>query len=989
VKRSFRLPDGGRIDRRRQLRFTFDGRQMTAFAGDTLASALLANGVHLVGRSFKYHRPRGLVGAGVEEPNALVEIDRGQGRYECNIQATIVEVYEGLNARSQNRWPSLTFDVGAINNLASPLIPAGFYYKTFMWPRAAWKSVYEPRIRRAAGLGRPPVDPDPDRYAVQYDHCEVLIVGAGPAGIAAALAASQGTGRVILCDADAEFGGSLLANPTLIIDDLPAWEWIERSIAKLAACPNVTMLPRTTAFRYGSHNMIGLAERVSDHLEMIGPKTLRQRWRKVRAGKVILATGAHERPIIFNGNDRPGVMLASAGRTYTNRYAVHLGSRAVLVTRTDSGYAAAFDLARRGVSMAILDLRPAAPMTLRKLAEDLGITLIVGAFAIATSGSRRVNSIRFATSSGATHKLPCDLVLMAGGWAPVVHLFSQARGKLVWNDAIEGYVPGETLQAVHCVGACYGDFNVLAALGGGFAAGTEAAEVSPGGVAPRCSEPETHYDMAHVPLDVAAGSAMAFIDYQNDVTAKDIRLAVREGFRSVEHFKRYTTTGMATDQGRTSNLNAMAIAGEELGIPMGQVGITTFRPPYTPVTFGTLAGYNRGETFAPARRTPIHDWAVERGAVFEDVGLWKRARYFPQPGEDMEAAVRRECRITRSAAGIVDSSTLGKIEVVGPDAATFMERMYANALAKLSVGGCRYGLLLRDDGYLFDDGVVGRIATDRFHVTTTTGGAAGVFNHMEDYLQTEWPELDVWLTSATEQWAVIAVQGPLAREILAPLVKAVDLTNQAFPHMSVREGLICGVPMRLFRVSFTGELGFEVNVPASEGLAVWEAIWAEGQKHGATVYGTETIHVLRAEKGYVIVGQESDGTVSLDDLGLDRMIGKAKPDFVGKRSLTRPIFTAQGRKQLVGLLPVGHQVVPDEGAQLVKPVAHGSTRSEGHVTSAYWSEAVGRPIALALLRDGRGRHGQIIHVTTLDGSPTPWRVVEPVFVDPEGLRLNA
>jgi len=985
---AYRLPGKGRVDRSRPIRFSFDGRRMTAFAGDTLASALLANGIHLVGRSFKYHRPRGVLGAGVEEPNALVTIDRGVGRVEPNLQASTIEIYEGLVARSQNRWPSLKFDLGAVNNIISGLIPAGFYYKTFMWPKTGWKAVYEPAIRRAAGLGLPPKDEDPDRYALQYDHCEILIVGAGPAGLAAALAASEGAGRVILCDEGAEVGGSLLTDPATVIDGVDAWLWLEKVSAELAAKPNVTVLTRTTAFCYGSQNMVGLAERVSDHVSAASPGTLRQRWRQVRAGQVILATGAHERPILFDGNDRPGVMLASAARTYLNRYGVRLGHSCVAVTRNDGGYQAAFEMARAGLAATIVDVRTAVSGKLAVEAHKLGIEIIAGARPLRSKGGHRVAAIKVVLANGRLRTLECDLVLMAGGWTPTVHLFSQSRGKLCWDDVVEGYIPDEATQRVRCVGACRGDFFLSSALKDGFAAGKSGASLTSTRSPPVCSAIDADIDVRNGPICIAPGSAMAFVDFQNDVTSKDLRLAVREGFHSVEHFKRYTTTGMATDQGRTSNLNAMAIAGGAMNVPMEKVGMTSFRPPYTPVSFGTLTGNNRGETFAPARLTPTHEWAVAQGAVFENVGLWKRARYFPQNGESMDDAVRRECRVTRSAAGILDASTLGKIEVVGPDAAEFMNRMYVNAWTKLKVGACRYGVLLRDDGFIFDDGVVGRVAEDRFHITTTTGGAASVFNFMEDYLQTEWPGLDVWLTSTTEQWAVISVQGPRARDILMPLVEDIDLSAASFPHMTMREGRIAGIQTRLFRVSFTGELGFEVNVPSSHGQKVWESICEEGRKFGAVVYGTEALHVLRAEKGFIIVGQETDGTVTLDDVGLSWAIGKAKPDFVGKRSLTLRGLAAPDRKQLIGLLPVGHAEVPDEGSQLVGDAAPTPFSSQGHVTSAYWSEALNGPIALGLLRNGRERLGEVVRVTNLNAAPTLWRVSEPVFLDPKGERLN-
>ncbi len=983
-----RLPSGGRIDRGAPLRFTFDGRPYTGVAGDTLASALLAEGVHLMGRSFKYHRPRGVLGAGVEEPNALVEVDRGAGRRDANLPATTVELYDGLRACSQNRWPSLALDVGAVNNAASPLIPAGFYYKTFMWPRRAWAGLYEPTIRRAAGLGRAPDAPDPDRYALRYDHCETLVVGAGPAGLAAALAASEGAGRVILCDEQAEAGGWLLSDPAAQIDGQPAWAWVTAALAELAGRPNVTVLPRTTAFLYAAQNMVGLAERLTDHLAEPGDRP-RQRWRQVRAKEVVLATGAHERPLVFPGNDRPGVMLAGAGRTWLNRYAARPGARAVVVAAHDSGYAAAFDLARAGTAATVLDVRPEPAPDLLARAAELDVEVMAAALPMRTRGDLRVRGVEVRTAAGRVRPVRCDLVLMAGGWTPAVHLFSQSRGRTVWDEAVQAYLPGEAAQAVRCAGACRGAFGLAAALADGFAAGAAAAGASPRRRAPTAG-PER--EDAGAPLTAArtmGDGVMAFVDFQNDVTAKDLKLAVREGFRSVEHIKRYTTTGMATDQGRTSNINAMAVAGAATGRSAGEVGVTTFRAPYTPTTFGTLAGYNRGDLFDPVRTTPVHDWAVAHGAVFEDVALWKRARYFPRPGEDMDAAVRRECRTARETAGVFDASTLGKIEVTGPDAAAFMNLMYVNPWTKLEPGRCRYGVMLREDGFVYDDGVVGRIAPDRFHVTTTTGGAPGVMNLMEDYLQTEFPHLKVWLTSTTEEWAVIAVQGPRARDMLAPLVEEIDLAREAFPHMAMREGRICGVPTRLFRVSFTGELGFEVNVPAAYGRAVWEAVWAQGEAHGAVAYGTEAMHVLRAEKGFIIVGQETDGTVTPDDAGLSWAVGQAKPDFVGKRSLARPDMTAPGRKQLVGLLPLDRLTVPEEGAQVVPGPDPLPYSAEGHVTSAYWSEAAGGPIALALVKDGRARRGETVHVTGARGATVPCTVTEPVFFDPKGERLDA
>jgi sarcosine oxidase subunit alpha len=977
---SFRTAAGGRIDRARPLSFTFDGQHYQGVAGDTLASALLANGVHLVGRSFKYHRPRGIVGAGAEEPNALVGLDRGPGRYAPNLRATQLELYEGLAAESQNRWPSLRRDVAALGDLLAPLIPAGFYYKTFMQPASWWARVYEPRIREAAGLGRPPTGSDPDRYTQRHAHCETLVVGAGPAGIAAALAAAARGERVILCDEQAELGGSLLAETRATIDGKSAADWLAGALASLAASPNVTLLPRTTAFGYFAQNFVALAERVGDHLAAPDPDLPRERLWQVVARDVVLATGAIERPLVFPENDRPGVMLADAARVYATRYGVLPGRRVVVFTAHDDAYGAALDLAAAGAEIAcIVDLRPVVDGVLPQQARAAGMHIVAGATITGTRGRLRVHEAHVGRISPngdvvGVEAVSCDLLLMSGGWTPSVHLHSQARGKLVYAPALQAFVPGETPQACRSIGACAGAFGLQLALGP--ASRVENDPPRGGGFA------------GAAPHDRSPKRARAFVDFQNDVTAKDLTLALGEGFRSIEHVKRYTTNGMATDQGKTSNINALAIVAAASNRAIPEVGLTTFRQPYTPVTFGTLAGASRGEIFDPVRTTPIHGWAESAGAVFEDVGQWKRARFFPRAGEDMHAAVARECRAVREHAGVFDASTLGKIEVVGPDAAEFLERMYVNAWAKLEPGRCRYGILLNEAGFVIDDGVVGRIAPDRFHVTTTTGGAARVLTMMEDYLQTEWPELRVFLTSTTEQWAVIAVQGPRARDILVPLVEDVDLSREAFAHMSLRLGRVGGVPARLFRVSFTGELGYEINVPARHGRAVWERIWAEAQRHDAVAYGTEAMHVLRAEKGFVIVGQETDGTVTPDDLGLTWAIGKAKRDFVGKRSLLRPDLVAKGRKQLVGLLTRDPSVVLEEGAQITAEAAPApGTPALGHVTSAYRSEALGRSIALALVADGRARLGSTLYVPMPDGT-VEVTLASPVFHDPKGSRLD-
>ncbi|MFN3745379.1 MAG: sarcosine oxidase subunit alpha family protein [Hyphomicrobiaceae bacterium] len=996
-----RTNGGGRIDRKAPLSFTFDGRSYQGVAGDTLASALLANGVHLIGRSYKYHRPRGILSAGAEEPNALVTINRGSGRITPNLRATQVELYDGLAAESQNRWPSLAYDFGAVNSLFSPLLAAGFYYKTFMGPRLfgsnrAWREIYEPLIRRAAGLGKAPLQPDPDRYANRFVHCDVLVVGAGPAGLAAALAAAEAGARVILCDEQAELGGALLSEWAVEIDGVPAATWLTEAVRTLASAPRVTLLPRTQAFGYFAQNFIGLAQRLTDHLAEPGREAPRERLWQVRAKEVVLATGAIERPIVFPDNDRPGIMLADAARTYVNRYGVRPGWRAVVLAACTSGYAAALDLKRAGIEVAmVVDPRPDASGAMSDAVRAAGIELELGATVIATGGRQRVTAVQIGrigpegrVTSGSW--VPCDHVAMAGGWTPSVHLFSQSRGKVAWDETAQAFLPaaGAPGQAQRSAGACRGVFGIAAALEDGFAAGAAAVGREARGRTFTVRNDLTAFRGIVGTASRGIRESKAFVDFQHDVTVRDLKLAVREGFRAIEHVKRYTTTGMATDQGKTSNLNALAIVADHLDKPIPAVGLTTFRQPYTPVSFGTIAGTSRGNLFDPVRRTPCDGWAQAAGAVFEDVGAWKRARYFPRGSEDMAAAVARECRTVRSTVGMFDASTLGKIEVVGPDAAAFLDRIYVNSFEKLGVGWCRYGVLLNEAGFIIDDGVIGRLAPDRFHVTTTTGGAARVLHMMEDYAQTEFPDLKVWLTSTTEQWAVIAVQGPRARDVLAPLVDGPELDAVAFPHMSLRTARVCGVEARIFRVSFTGELGFEINVPADFGADVWEAAWREVRKHDGCAYGTETMHVLRAEKGFIIVGQETDGTVTPDDVGLGWAIGRSKRDFVGLRSLSRPDMVRGGRKQLVGLLTADPKVVLEEGAQVTeeaRPPA--GTPALGHVSSAYWSAALGRSIALALVADGRARIGTKLNVP-MPGGDVAVEVVAPVFLDPKGERLH-
>ncbi|MGV2100758.1 sarcosine oxidase subunit alpha [Rhizobium sp. 21-4511-3d] len=991
-----RIAGKGRLTPAKTARFTFDGKSYTALEGDTVASALIANGIHLVGRSFKYHRPRGILSAGAEEPNALIDVARDSARKQPNVRATVQEVFDGMIVKSQNRFPSLAFDIGGVNNLMSPFFAAGFYYKTFMWPKAAWKHIYEPMIRRAAGLGVAPTEADPDHYASRYAHCDVLVAGAGVAGLSAALAAAEAGASVIICDEQPDVGGALRYDSGVKIDGVDGYTWAQQTAAKLRAMDNVQVLTRTTAFGYYNHNFIALAERVTDHMAKPGRDLPRERLWQVRAKRVILANGSIERHMVFANNDRPGIMLASAARMYLNQYGVAVGAKVGVYTAHDSAYEAAFDLKRAGVAIAaIVDCRPQPGAAVLAEARSLGIEVLTGHAVIDTAGKLRVSSMSVVRNGGGSpRKIAIDALLVSAGWTPSVHLFSQSRGKVKFEPETERFLPGTYAQECLSVGACNGTDDLQQTIEESLAAGELMAQASGKQASGKISiSAEQAFQWTGGMIGAAEGagpetSAKAFIDFQHDVCAKDIRLAVREGMHSIEHIKRFTTNGMASDQGKLSNMHGLAIAAEMLGKDIPQVGLTTFRAPYTPVTYGTLIAHSRGELFDPTRKTPLHQWEEAQGAVFEDVGNWKRAWFYPRAGETMHQAVARECKTARDVAGVFDASTLGKIEVVGPDAAQFMNLMYTNAWDTLKPGKCRYGIMTREDGFVYDDGVVGRLSEDRFHVTTTTGGAPRVLNHMEDYLQTEFPHLNVWLTSVTEQWAVIAVQGPKAREIIAPLVEGVDISNEAFPHMSVAECKVMGVPARLFRVSFTGEAGFEINVPADYGQAVLEAVWANAEPLGACAYGTETMHVLRAEKGYIIVGQDTDGTVTPDDAGLSWAVSKKKSDFVGIRGLKRIDLTKEGRKQLVGLVTKDPKVVLEEGAQVVaNPNEPKPMTMLGHVTSSYWSENCGRSIAFALVAGGRARMGETLYIPMPDKTIAV-EVTDMVFFDKEGGRIN-
>lgn len=973
---SARLPKGGRIDRNRPISFQYDGETRQGFAGDTLASALMANGVTRVGRSFKRHRPRGLLSLGFEEPNALVNLGQG-GMAAPNRIATEVPLAPGLDARSARGWPSSRFDIGAVLDLMPAAVAAGFYYKTFMGPglpgaRDAWNRLWEPMIRRMAGEGDLPSGPDPDAYLHRNIHVDVAIVGAGLAGLAAARAAMVAGLRVAIFERDFLVGGRGLSAPDeATVEGQPAADWAASVWRRLSASKRA--VARTGATAFGLYDAGFLAA-----FEAPAPGAAPGNgdggviWH-VRAKRVVLAAGALERPMVFPGNDRPGVMLAGAVEAAVRRYAIRPGQRAIVYSN-------------HGDDGAELALREAGADVVERVGEGetivgiLGRTGVLGARIAPLMGSG-------APDMAAARAVPADLIVTSGGWSPALalHLIQGGRQRWSADDGCFVAAPGGQTD-MRIAGAAAAEFSATAAVAGGHAAGVWAAGgrevVSTPSVANGARAP-VGQGLPLAPVQERL-RRQAFIDMQHDVTLADIDLAAREGFRSIEHAKRYTTSGMGTDQGRTAQLATAAALADATGRTVDQVGMSGLRPPVSPIPFGALGGRRKGSLFHPVRTTPMHARHVARKAVFEDVGDWKRARFYPRAGQDMGAAVAAECAAVRDDVGVLDVSTLGKIDVAGPDAAMFLNRVYTNRMDNLSVGACRYGLMLKDDGMVFDDGVVARIGPAQFHLTTTSGGAGNVLDWLEDLRQTEWPDLKVRLASVTEQWAGVAIAGPSARRVAAALAGDVDLASDAFPHMTWRPAEIGGVAGRIFRVSFSGELGYELNVPWRHGQALWDAAVAAG----AAPYGTEAMHVLRAEKGFIVVGHETDGTVTPMDLGMGWIVSKKKPDFIGKRGLQRPALMASGRKQLVGLTPEDPSVVLDEGAQLI---ANGAPRPPepmlGHVTSSYWSAELGRGFAMGLLVDGRARYRERLFAWSL-GKVHPVMVGKAMFVDPKGERLN-
>ncbi|MCG6885243.1 MAG: sarcosine oxidase subunit alpha family protein [Silicimonas sp.] len=997
---SYRLNMGGRlINRSRALTFSFNGRQMRGFAGDTVAAALLGEGQVLVGRSFKYHRPRGIVTSGPEEPNALLGIGRDK-TFEPNARATTTELFDGLEAASQNHWPSLEFDVGAINSKLWRLFPAGFYYKTFTWPQAFWKHVYEPVIRASAGLGRPPKHRDADTYEHFHVTTDVLVIGGGIAGLTAAKAAGEAGAEVLLVEQTAHWGGRAPVDGAEI-DGMPAADWVDETVAALEAMPNVRLRTRCMGAGVYDHGYTLLDERLTDH----APDHSRPRHRlwKVRAAQIVTATGAIERPLSFAGNDVPGVMLASAVRDYVVNYGVAPGERTVIVTNNDDGYRTALALNGAGLKVpAVLDARAEATGALAEAVRALDIRVMTGKALAGVDGPKTVGRVYVCDQAGegaVLEEIDCDCVAMSGGWSPVVHLWSHCGGKLRWVEAEAHFAPDPARAPTGADGAAFVRAAGIASGAMGTAdvlADAHAAGIAAASAAGHTGKSEAPTALAEDAQPIAPVwkmperapyklKAKAWLDYQNDVKVTDVELAAQEGFESVEHAKRYTTLGMATDQGKLSNINGLAVLSGELNKGIPSVGTTTFRPPYTPIPMGAIAGEARGDLFQPLRRTPVHDWHEANGAHWEPVGHWRRPYAYPRAGESVEDAVAREVLAVRNDVGLLDASTLGKIVVKGPDAGKFLDMLYTNMMSTLKPGKCRYGLMCSENGFLSDDGVVARLDEDTWLCHTTSGGAERIHAHMEEWLQTEWWDWKVYVVNLTEHYAQFAVAGPKARAVLEALGPDFDVSKDNFPFMAWAEGALGNLPCRVFRISFSGELSYEIAVPASQGRALWDKLLEAGKAHGITPYGTEALHVLRAEKGFIMIGDETDGTVIPQDLGLHWAISKKKEDFLGKRAQERDHMTDPLRWKLVGLETLDGSVLPeaayavDEGRN-----ENGQVRTQGRVTSTYHSPTLGRGIAMGLVERGPDRMGEVLEFPKVDGEVVQARIVDPVFYDKDG-----
>ncbi len=982
-----RLLSGGRIDRDRAITFTLEGRALSGFAGDTLASALLANDIRLVGRSFKYHRPRGFMAAGVEEPNGLFTLGSG-GRTTPNVAATMTELYEGLAARRQNGSPSVDFDLMAINSLFAPLLGAGFYYKTFMGPWAGSWMFYEPFIRRAAGLGRARHERDPDRYETCYKHADVAVIGAGPAGLAAARAAGASGARVVLIEQDSLLGGALLSSRTDEVQESLRQD-MERAIEML---PTVEILRRTTALGLYDGNMLALVTRAAtgqtdpnrgEPLEVITT---------LNAKAIVFATGAIERPLVFGDNDRPGVMLAAAAQGYLNRYAVAVGRRVVVATNNDAAWYSAADLARGGAEVTVVDQRLEIDATLRQLAEEARLRVVIGTVVTRALGRRRVVGVRTAALDAARERtLDCDLVCMSGGWSGAVHLTSHNGAKPVYRSDIDSFVPGELAAGQYAAGAVMGSSRFSEIIAGGTQAGSNAAVhagFTPAAIADvAIALPDRPYRVEPARTPRTAVRGKAFVDFQSDVTTRDVSAAVAEGFQSVEHLKRYTTLGMGTDQGKTSNVSAVGLVAELRGVSMSAAGTTTFRPPYTPVSVGALAGRHVGQHFRPVRRSPLHDWHLANGAALIEAGPWLRAWYYRWAGDTALRAYVEEMRLVRTKVGLSDVSTLGKIDVQGPDAAELLNRVYVNGFAKLPLGKARYGVMLNDNATVLDDGTTARFAATKYFMTTTTAQAAEVMSHLEFLLQTAWVDLNVQVVSVTDEWAGMSIAGPQARAALELSLPGQDFSDAALPHMGCREVDVDGIPLRTLRLSFSGELAYELYVPAGYGIALWERLLARAAPLGIRPYGLEALAALRIEKGHV-AGLELDRRTTLDDLGLGRMAAKDKA-YVGRDLRERADLKNPQRWSLVGLECLEPKQRLRGGAILFASGEALAGHGRGYITSVTWSTELKKYIALGLYQGGLASVGQeVVCAYPLKEENVRARIVSPVFIDAQGERLH-
>ncbi len=994
----FRLDKLGYINREKKISFKFNGKKYFGYEGDTLASALLANGVHLVGRSFKYHRPRGFLGAGVDEPNAQVQLYSG-AKTEPNAIATTVELVEGLVAKSQNCWPSVSFDFGEINNFLSKFFPAGFYYKTFMWPKSFWYKIYEPIIRKAAGLGVAPLKPDPDRYEHKFEYCDILIVGSGPSGLASALAAAKNGARVILAEDKARFGGSLLTDE-VTIGNKKGKDWADETIKQLKSMPNVVVKNRSQVFGYYDHNMMVMSERTKDHIENPKKFTPRQRLWYIRAKEVIISTGSIERPLVFGNNDRPGVMLASAAKEYMRVYGVLVGKKPIVFTNNDSGYDTAIEFKKNGINPIVVDVRKDTESAAVQEAKNLNINIKFSHGVVNTKGHLRISSATIGKlnddKSGyeSLENIECDTVCVSGNWTPTVHLASQSGNKLKFDEKINAFIPSAPRQNENTIGSAKGSYSLKNSLEEGFNTGYNLSKkiTQKDFKTSAPSSNEKIYGAQDkfwcMPLPKNKKYKRC-VDFQNDVYVSDIELALREGFRSIEHVKRYTTLGMATDQGRTSNLNGLQLVSniEKKIIP--EVGHTTFRPPFTPVTIGAIVGREVGKHYRPTRKSPMHSWHISNNAVFVDAGLWLRPRYYKQENETLPEAAKREATNVRKNVGICDVTSLGKIDIKGPDSAEFLNRVYTNAWMKLPVGKARYGLMLREDGIVFDDGTTTRISENHYHMTTTTAQAVNVLSHLEYYLQVVWPELNVNVLSVTEQWAGAALAGPNSRSLLSKMFSNLDVSNEGLPFMGFIEGDLFGVPARIYRISFSGELAYEINVESGYGIFMWEKIMELGKEMNIEPYGTEALSTLRIEMGHV-AGSEIDGRVIASDLSLDQMLSKNK-DFIGKRSLNRSAFLEEEREKIVGVVPLDKKTMIPEGSHLVKDKNASLPNPKlGHISASCWSVEYNNPFSLAILKNGKKQIGEKLYaLSPLKNKVIPVEIVSSHYVDPKGERVRS